>query len=309
MLSKFKETNNTFKNIVSDHGYDIVVFNKDQGENLLPNVGRESHTFLHYIIENYSNLPDEILFSQYDPLNNFRYNSEKVKHFLSYPIFDFIGIGTTDYDLRVIKRKISWLDNYQKIYQDKQLSPHFILPTGCSRYGVFRATKKAILRNTLDFYKRCIDLVKHKANPNEGYFFERAWKYIFTNYGFCMKDHSYIRNSLWLFGVQEDSYKGHVARKDGHFGHIKFYSDGCISSRSRGLYSHPNESFWTMEKNILYILHEDGFLTSSFKMPHITAMPNINTIFGDKYKEDEVLENKLKLNKPLWSEEHTELPK
>ena len=73
VLSRFREVSSHFKDIVSESGYDTLVFEKhDQGENSLPNVGRESHTFLHYIIENYNNLPDEILFSQYDPMDHFR---------------------------------------------------------------------------------------------------------------------------------------------------------------------------------------------------------------------------------------------
>lgn len=59
-----------------------IIYNKGEklnieNEILLPNVGRESETYLHYIITNYDNLPDIIIFTQamiedhreIDPLN------------------------------------------------------------------------------------------------------------------------------------------------------------------------------------------------------------------------------------------------
>ena len=51
---------------------DIVctIYNKGQPINLpyvqLPNIGRESHTYLHHIIENYNNLADVTVFCQGD---------------------------------------------------------------------------------------------------------------------------------------------------------------------------------------------------------------------------------------------------
>src|SRR3990172_8526056 len=41
-----------------------VIYNKYSGNNLLPNVGRESHTYLHHIIENHHDLADITIFCQ-----------------------------------------------------------------------------------------------------------------------------------------------------------------------------------------------------------------------------------------------------
>lgn len=302
ILSRFKETNETYHNILSNSQYDIIIFNKNQGENLLPNVGRESHTYLHYIIENYDNLPDEILLSQFDAMDHFRNNEKNINDFLNAKIFDFIGIGSTDYDLRVINREIPWLKIYRELYDYEDMSPHYILPTGTSRYGVFRVTKQAILRHNKQFYIKCIDKVSNHKHPPEGFFFERAWKYIFTMYGNCPKDYSYIRNSIWLFGPNKDTGRGSFKRKDDNYGHIKLYPDGCVSSLSPGLYKHENECFWTIENHTLHLLHQDGKLTSSFKIPTNNDVIKENVIiYGDRYCQDKVFEKDLHLRKPMWT--------
>jgi len=71
VVSRYKEDLSWIDGINTPH----VVFNKGpfiQGENYvpLPNCGREGHTILHFIISNYDNLPERIIFSQGSPFEH-----------------------------------------------------------------------------------------------------------------------------------------------------------------------------------------------------------------------------------------------
>ena len=173
-----------------------------------------------------------------------------------------------------------------------------VVSVGACLNGVFRVTKEAILRHDLTFYKRGLDMLSENKHPDEGYFFERAWKYIFTNYGNCPEEFKYIKNSVWLFGndIKQDVHK---SRRDEAYGHIKFYDDGLISAHNYSLYGHNNEHYWTIKNNFLYILSSDSCITSSYSLPQ-----NIDTVLeirGDYYKHDTKLENFFFLKQPLWS--------
>lgn len=49
--------------------YRFRIYNKDDGGDL-PNIGREAHTYLHHIIENYDKLADVTVFLQGNPLDH-----------------------------------------------------------------------------------------------------------------------------------------------------------------------------------------------------------------------------------------------
>lgn len=48
----------------------FTVYNKHSGDNLLPNVGRESHTYVHHIMKDYESPDDHYLFLQGDPFEH-----------------------------------------------------------------------------------------------------------------------------------------------------------------------------------------------------------------------------------------------
>lgn len=51
----------------------VRIYNKGeflQGTYPLPNIGREAHTYLHYIVETYENLPDLVCFTQGNPFDH-----------------------------------------------------------------------------------------------------------------------------------------------------------------------------------------------------------------------------------------------
>jgi hypothetical protein len=69
VISKYKEDTSWVNNLNCDY----IIFNKYEGyngsESKLENIGREAHTYLTYIINNYNNLPNKICFLQGNPFN------------------------------------------------------------------------------------------------------------------------------------------------------------------------------------------------------------------------------------------------
>ena len=309
VLSKFKEKDTLWENIVSKNYEKVIVYNKHQGENLLPNLGRESHTYIHYIIENYNNLPDEILFSQYDPRDHFRYSRgtpEEVSMtiFLNKYLLDFQGIKACDFDNIVRSRKINWLAfskelfgefNDNKIYQ--------LLACGATLNGVFRVSKNAILRNDISIYKKALEMLSKSINPDEGFYFERIWKFLFFQTG-C-KDNNFINynNKVLKFGTTKPypNQPKTVGWKGGNYGHLKLSEDGTVRSNGNvSFYHHYNESHWLIRDGFLYLLDGCGVVTSKFILP--SSEENFDTnLIGERIIEENNSEpGAMLLTKAFW---------
>jgi hypothetical protein len=173
----------------------------------VPNLGRESHTYLHYVIENYYNLPDIVLFTQGDT------SDHKIKNDVN--IIDTMINEAKMYGKSIpskFKGKNKWLtpywnqsvtsggcipinpDNHWKsmkyennqfiVFHDwfvKYIQPEFPNENDYAVYtnGLFAVKKEIILKNSIDFYKKLIKRLVHSSDPVEGHFFERSWYYIF----------------------------------------------------------------------------------------------------------------------------------
>ena len=182
-----------------------VIYNKGHrlsanNEILLPNVGRESETYLHYIIDHYNNLPEVVVFTQAmisdhkgsDDVNYllniknealqfscsqnyFKHYDEggKCIHFDKEWNFRSDGIFLKDnYKINTPIPFLSWFTTHiQATYPDP------ILVYG---NGIFAVKRELILKNPIDYYKTLIAEVDHHIDSTEGHFFERSWYYIFN---------------------------------------------------------------------------------------------------------------------------------
>lgn len=186
-----------------------IVYNKGprrlniSQEYLLPNIGKESHTYLYHIIENYNTLADINIFAQGDiSVHHIAYkNGMSDLQYLRF-LGDNINCQTASYqelvDDAVLpdwNRKqtmktnpIYFLSNNYKnnthiIYKDwfeQNIKKPYIYPMYYGRgNGIFAVTKKQILRNPIDFYQELIEQVDWHIDPVEGHFFERAWYHMF----------------------------------------------------------------------------------------------------------------------------------
>lgn len=169
-----------------------TIYNKGNdaidGSIALPNIGRESHTYFHHIVENYENLSDWTFFIQANPFDHVKNmdwviegfphtleHSGKIKidgqvyfftngHFKA-PIFSNTDGSPFHFDKLDINGLLQMLEI-------RTLS-QYEFTAGC----LFCASKEAILRNDKEFYQKCLEIsVTREKAPWE---FERVMQYIF----------------------------------------------------------------------------------------------------------------------------------
>jgi len=181
-----------------------IIYNKGkklhiENEVILKNVGRESETYLHYIITNYYNLPDVIVFTQArisdhkgsDDINylihiknDALYNSKSQDFFLHNDIGNNIH---WDNKWNFQNGKYFLSDNYKNNspitfieWFKNNIDINYPNPIKIYRNAIFAVKKENIINKPIEYYKKLILEVNHHINSTEGHFFERAWYYIFT---------------------------------------------------------------------------------------------------------------------------------
>ncbi len=174
----------------------------------LPNVGRESETYLNYIISNYDSLPDVVVFTQArisDHLNenNVRILIDKKNQALlnqtgkSNPSIITPSIPHTSWaqnnhwgpqwNLDPVTNTYYLEDNYKDnnkmTYYEwfcRHINPIYPDPIHVYVAAIFAVKKECILKKSKEYYEELIKQVNHHSNPAEGHFFERSWFYIFS---------------------------------------------------------------------------------------------------------------------------------
>ena len=163
----------------------------------LENKGRESHTWLYHIVNNYNTLDDINIFLQgrIDDLGcmAFKNPNEYCKNINKY------GFEVKRYGLL---GPFHWEDNigiekdrrYKKNWEEgaisksdlgfrkfaKAIFPEIPLFVATSYGGCFAVKKESILQHNIIFYERLLDILSKSQNPIEGHYMERLWCYIFT---------------------------------------------------------------------------------------------------------------------------------
>ena len=201
---------NKFRIIVSRYNEDLswlipfkdiaIVYNKGPFHHTLnnfnvinlPNFGRESNTYLNYIIENYNNLADYNIFfqgkiSDHSPLYIEDYFKEN----------EFNGY-IRYIDINILKKPIKhfgkWKDQrnnnnmrlsnltvYDWLEKFVELKIDHYSDVGVVWGANFSVSKKIIQDKPIEFYKYLLRFVNYHYNPEEGHFFERSWNLILNN--------------------------------------------------------------------------------------------------------------------------------
>lgn len=200
IVSRFNENINW----LNSEAENCIIYNKGEkigvkNEIMLPNVGRESETYLNYIIKEYENLPELLIFTQGSISQHQRGGinyllkiaKEAEELGMSKPTvihfkggreevywggeFNFIS---KDYQLG----KLPYLNN-KKIKFSEWFEEKFAIkypnPISISKNGIFAVKKSVIIKNSLSMYQDLIKSVNYSINPVEGHFFERSWHYLF----------------------------------------------------------------------------------------------------------------------------------
>jgi hypothetical protein len=181
--------------IIYNKGNKLNIYN----EILLENLGRESETYLHYIITNYDNLPDVVVFTQariYDHIGrddvNYLLNikNEALNHSKSMNFFMHNDIGKSihfDKEWNLRQEGYYLKDNYKNNnpitfleWYKSNIDINYPNPINIYLNGIFAVKKENIKNKPIEYYKKLILQVNHHINSTEGHFFERSWYYIFN---------------------------------------------------------------------------------------------------------------------------------
>jgi len=184
----------------------IIVYNKGEpinSSNLnlnlkiknISNVGRESHTYLYHIIENYNNLKYLTLFIQADFSDHMKEIYELYEYLIKVNKIKinlknkntccFNGWGRLNhkaeylkmiYDNKLILAKYTFGEWWLKYISNKLLNLNDFRWGPC---GIFSVTRETIISLDLNYYKNIINSINYHSNPEEGHYCERSWYYIF----------------------------------------------------------------------------------------------------------------------------------
>jgi hypothetical protein len=150
----------------------------------LSNVGRESHTYLHHIIEHYDDLTDIIYFTQAYPFDHAPYFIECVNSEIGqFASFTMLGRTNKIFQLDVSKYEEQYSGIQDCFHQTIQrlFGEHFMKSLVYFSPGAIFAVQKQIIRQrSKEFYETALHLLDYSVDPMEGYCFERLWNIIFA---------------------------------------------------------------------------------------------------------------------------------
>ena len=164
---------------VSNLGHSFTIYNKGTENNIgnsinVPNIGRESETYLRYIRDNYTKLPETLVFLQGDPFPHCRTLEYQIANYQNEPVY--------------------YLGN-ELIYDLEDGSPHhpgLNIVEIAKLLGIYRGTKKyyfvpgaqfivkasTIKNRSLEWWKRAYKV--HSMFHSSPWVYERFWNDIFT---------------------------------------------------------------------------------------------------------------------------------
>jgi hypothetical protein len=167
-----------------------TIYNKDQQCNdsrfiNLPNIGREAHTYLHYIVSNYHNLPNYVFFSEGNCMSNRPLeNTESIENLYS-EINNFRGIprvkpmGTRvveriEGDSKCYELNLNVVRMYEKLFKIEKTE--FVYYIG----GQLIVPRSRITFHSHTFYKHIYENISDIRGVGYcAWTLERLWPYIY----------------------------------------------------------------------------------------------------------------------------------
>jgi len=201
--------------------YKYIVYNKGNNENFekknvikvitLPNIGRETHTYLYHIINNYDNFKDINVFfpGSIDTTHNIfkkkLISSKLINYIEKYNTPVFISFNNIKNNKIVDEFRYFQVDSYssttkENFYLNKESKTEkcFYRPyykwynklfgnrqsNTVIHYGIFSVDKRDILQYPKDYYEKLITYVNNSSNPEAGHYFEKSWGVIFSPFNY-----------------------------------------------------------------------------------------------------------------------------
>ena len=189
--------------------YPVIIYNKGPNDNFmktnmikniinLDNVGRESHTYLYHVINNYDNLSNVTIFlpgsssasykktKALNVFNNISENNNNIFSCMKENLYETQKNFTIDYwllsnednktinsDAKIfLSDKRPFGDWYNHFFKNKDIN--------CITYNsIFAVSKKTILNKPIEFYKSLLNEVNENHNPETNHYLERSWASVF----------------------------------------------------------------------------------------------------------------------------------
>lgn len=155
----------------------------------LPNVGRESHTYLYHIIHNYDVLDDITIFTQgtyndhYEvSLDTFRDTFSNIDAYSKNYIDSTCWGGYKrhyNFSIKAWRGELKNKDRQYGPWFETVFNQPFNNTTSVYKAGIFSVSKATILKRPKSFYEKLLKEVDYDNNPIEGHFMERSWLEVF----------------------------------------------------------------------------------------------------------------------------------
>ena len=209
-LSWVKELPDVFSKIVIyNKGNPIEIEIPKSEIHVLPNLGRDTHSYLYHVTNNYNNLADVTIFtlgsawSRTDKkvkLLEVIENVTKLKtSFMCNTYTDQQHIYNS-YFFQTDEYKITNEENFKynpdtkiDLCEERPLVNWFLkyFPNerihSVSYLSIFAASKEDIHKRSVEFYKMFVDKLAIQKNPEVCHYFERVWKNVFSiDDSFCI---------------------------------------------------------------------------------------------------------------------------
>lgn len=188
-------------------GFPATIYDKSgdkpgvHGEHALPNNGRESHTYLHHILERYPDFEDYTVFLQGDPFKHLAEGADagylrdlitqKVRKGVQFSGLAWYRLSCDrlgrPHHMRDADKKGRWKGWGKDIPVGEVFEKLFPVPApekfmASAPAGLFLVSRERILTRPLSFYEGAMDLVLDDPEDenNTGHALERLWQVIFN---------------------------------------------------------------------------------------------------------------------------------
>jgi hypothetical protein len=169
----------------------VVIYNKGrklaQPQHILPNVGREGHTYFQFICDHYENLPEHLICLQGRPFDHSPDILADVARLAATPAeerpdFDSLCCRIWPCDLAFcatgtpFRGGIPLIPVYEKLFGERRERLPFRFGAGAQ----FIVSRRRILQRPRSFYKQIVRMLCRSSDPIEGYVIERFHGLIFS---------------------------------------------------------------------------------------------------------------------------------
>lgn len=176
IIARYNENLDWLKNFE----YSYTIYNK--GKNIdkkhyinVSNKGRESESYLRFIVDNYNNLPKTMIFLQGNPFPHCKNLSSEISNYKD-ENFYFLGKKLTfDY--------ANGLPNHRRGLDIPKIEKELGLFEGREKYyfmpgAQFIVKSNSVYYRSYEWWKNAYDV--HNSHENSPWVFERLWGYIFS---------------------------------------------------------------------------------------------------------------------------------